>query len=333
MAIGLAVAALVLGACGDDASGGEPCKEGMMAGDTFPCLCDEARGVQVCGEDDKLSACDCTGPDGGVIPTGGTGGIITETGGMGGTGAAGGTGGTGGVGGDPLGDGGLPVVDSGTEFVGPPSDGTPLSTCDVGDAASCGDGLTCYNSGAGPGYCTPECAAPTDCDGMGDNVGCSQGACRYTCTGVEDTSCPMFMECIEAVPGTFRCNYPEDVNTPPPPAGDGTLYSVCTETSDCMEGLRCNAYDHCTHDCMEASECEPATTGDLDPTCSPNTSVMGQEIVGSGCRFTCDVLADPDVCPEGLSCTPSFGGGRCSAASGGGGLPGGGLPGGLPGGG
>jgi hypothetical protein len=314
MAIGLALAALVLGACGDDASGAEACKEGMEAGQFIACMCGEKNGIQTCGDDGNLSDCNCVAPDGGFpLPTGGTGGIMTMTGGTGGAGGTGGTGGTGATGAED--DAGVVApVDSGTdEPAGPPSDGSELSTCSV--PADCDDGLVCYTGGGAlpVGYCTSSCTtatADTDCS---DGATCSNDTCRYSCMGADDdAACPMFMECIQIAGITFRCGYPEDVDVP---AGDGVLYSACSGDTDCAEGLRCNNYGHCTHGCEDATDCEAATTGDLDPTCSEDMMLMGGPVIeGNGCRFECDLQSDPDLCPDGLTCTPAgIGMARCTS--------------------
>ena len=153
----------------------------------------------------------------GVSGTGGTGGNGGEAGsaGTGGTGGEAGSAGTGGTGGDS-GSGGT-GGDSGSGGTGGVGTGEYLASCDrdLGNA-DCAPPLVCYRatagglgSGAGPGFCTPECSQSTDCPAVsGANFTCgSEGVCRAMCGGISGGGCPAGMTCSGDFGFGGRCNY------------------------------------------------------------------------------------------------------------------------------
>jgi hypothetical protein len=321
---------LFWGCGGDDTETAEKCAAGTVAGAVVDCACDGdagVKGMQTCQDDGFLSSCDCSGGAAGTnAGTAGTnGGTAGTNSGTAGTtsGTAGTTSGTAGTASDDDAGVVVPPVDGGAQTdTKPPSDGSQLSTCTTGGTACMGD-LGCYTASiaGGVGYCTTTCTMDTDCAALtGATYTCSAAAvggglpgggggigntryCRIACTGVDDTSCPANMACIDADgAGSFRCLYDaKDLGT-----GDVAIYGKCSVSGDCAGENVCYGSSQissgfCAQPCQMDTDCtEMAATGDITPTCSTNSSA---------CRLQC---GQGDTCPDGMACNQL---GRCGYAA------------------
>jgi hypothetical protein len=283
-----------------------------------------------CGDDDDTADDNDGGGDSGDSGNGGSSGTSADRGDGGPNSGGGGTG---------------VVVGDGTQFTGCRSN------------ADCDPGLNCYTFG---GYCSAQCSGNDDCSSLGANAGCYQagggmmggffggmmggaggatgsggasgstttGTCRVSCTGVDDTSCPTGLMCIDVGAGSFRCALPgaDSGNTGSGGAGgifggaggagffggsggrggmmqmpgDTKAFEECTG-GGCVEGLTCSSTfgrGFCTQTCQNTSDCtEEPGSGDVTPTCGRN----------GRCVLECTV--DADECPDDMTCTRPGGGG------------------------
>jgi hypothetical protein len=323
---GALLAAVVMVGCGDDDDAGDPCPTGVEPGGAVTCSCGDAAspGMQMCGEDKKLTACKCpdessTGSGGANAGSGGTATMSSGTGGAGGKG--GGTSGSGGSGGDAE-DGGTAQKDAGStpdDTTPPPMDGNQLSLCETG--VDCNRGLDCYNpAGGGDGFCTKPCETADDCMGIaGAAYTCSMSTqlCVIDCDGEDDTSCPDGMRCLVNGFGgggqgqqaaSYRCEYPAMQA-----ANSGGAWEECSSpnSDDCAMGLTCNGSGaaasgsgFCAQRCTNNNECTMMPgSGSIMPTCEGGG--MGGPGMGTGgANRTCvlDCSDDADGCPDGMTC-------------------------------
>ena len=336
---------LALG-CGDDAKPKVKCPAGVVAGTVQACTCgDSGIGTQTCAMDLTLTDCICIA--GGTAGT--TAGATAGTTGVGvaGTTATSGTGGSDEDGGTSTAgtSGGTSGTSGGTAGTGatgpkqPPADGSQGSSCTMGGTACDGD-LTCYTANATPvGFCTAKCTTDDDCkDIKGGTYTCSSPAglggvqaCRASCTGLDDKSCPEFMSCTP-VTGGFRCLYDaKDVG----PVGTAKRWAKCASTSDCSGDLVCytpptsggfpggTAYlGFCTSSCTTADDCKDnPPTGTATAGCSTTTSQCRLICSAGGGGFPGGGGGGAVTCPDGMVCAnPAGTGSRCMYEDTGGGI-------------
>jgi len=310
---------LALIGCSGDDDDAASCPAGSDAGAELRCECEDGEvGVQVCGDDDQLGECDCSGESSGGSGRGGDGGSGARSG-------AGGRGGSGGTAGSSSPDAGTDASasdagampdgggdamtmadaatppDAGTTL---PTNGDQLSVCEDDD--DCDDGFECYDEGPGQHFCTQICEDETDCmDLSGATYTCSEaGQCEVVCENLQDAeSCPDGLSCtMVSGPGPggfqFRCKYSENAGQ----SGGGEAWSACLLADDCNDGLQCfGAFGpvpgYCAQSCAESVDCsEQPESGDVEPTCEPAGPPPGNNV----CALDCS--ADPEACPDDMIC-------------------------------
>ena len=208
---------------------------------------------------------------------------------------------------------------------------TRVCTSGCRDDAGCADGETCQD-----GQCT---SGPPSCDNITCDVTerCNPTTfqCEPTCTtdAGQPNSCPAGQVCdlasgqcqANACPGQDPAQCDGNANTP---FWNTTLCACveCLDNSACGGGS-CNANGQCTEACQ--TQCDPSTPGTCGgntPYCIANCCVQcigsadcpnGQICLDGFCGDQPDCTADPNACPQGLTCqggqgVPSQGGGSCS---------------------
>jgi hypothetical protein len=315
----LGAAALLMAGCGgDDEDESKPCPEGVTAGGTTPCECDDGTmSTATCQDDETLTACECADGGGGEAGDGaGSGGSSAGTGGAGGAGAAaGGAGaggaGAGGAGGDGMTDGGMPpATDAGSEPDSDPvkTDGTLLALCQNG--TECGLDLDCYGAASGGGFCTTLCDADEECTDVGEAFTCSSGGlCRQSCMGPDDDVCPEQMSCVQTGGfgggGTsYACAYGPNGGQPQPDAFGQCAGDQACGTDRMCAGDAMGDPGYCTQTCSEDMDCEDldVASGNVEPTCE-FTAMGGAP--SAACALNCE---DADAeCPDGMVCVQSMG--------------------------
>jgi hypothetical protein len=293
-----------------------------------------AWGASACGDDKKKDDC----PDGAICDDGGSGGTAgsgtagsgTAGSGTAGSGTAGsGSAGTGSAGTGSAGTGSAGTGSAGTGSAGtgsaavdkPKADGSELASCDPDAAMACTGELACYDAAnaTSVGFCTKTCTQDTDCSSLGASFTCSSPTgqagtqyCRQSCTGEDDTSCPMYMACLP-VQGGFRCLYDEkDVGT-----GTGKAWDECEQSGDCEGELVCypsgaqgfggtRYAGACTKACLEDADCDAPSTGNVVPSCGGGGNCVLDCAPAGGGMGAAD---GGTTCPEGMDCA-NLGGGR-----------------------
>lgn len=316
-----AAMAMVWACSTDEGNENAPCPDGVMAGQTVDCTCEDGSMSKATCQDDKtLTACDCGDVDGGTSGSGGSagsgaaGGGSGGAGGSGGSGGAGGSGGTGGAAGStppPADDGGMPPTsDGGTEPTPIKTDGSMFALC--ADGTQCGFELDCYGGATGGGFCTTLCTEDADCESVGADYTCSSlGMCRQSCTGLDDDSCTNGLQCVMTSGGggggglTFACAHDPDAGQPA-----AETFAECMGDQACGGGGQSCVGDtmtapgFCSGPCMDDTDCADlnAGSGNLEPTCE---FIAGGFMPTAVCALNCDG-ADAQ-CPDGMTCVVSMG--------------------------
>lgn len=162
--------------------------------------------------------------------------------------------------------------------------------CFAGEYCIIEEGLDlgrCSNSSDGPAGIGEPCEVAEDCRGGECRIEeGADGYCTHWCGN--DTGCPTSMRCDQTL---SECV----------PGGRSALGDPCEETSDCGDGLSCEAQDNrsiCVSPCM-AGECPGGFTCEMD-LCLPAASPLGSSC-GAGPECMSGLCSDDGICSQACS--------------------------------